>query len=302
MTLVAKLLRWYDRHGRDLPWRKTRDPYRILVSEIMLQQTQVDRVKGYYRSWLKTFPSWKELAKASNAAVLRAWSGLGYNRRALVMRDVARHVVKNGAPTTVDGWRAIKGIGSYTASAIMAFAYKEPTVPIDTNIRRVGNRLWRGVAYPTPKSDGALERTMTRDLIGVDRAYDVPQALFYLAAMHCTKVPDCSACPMRRVCPSAAKFLSGTVRTPKRMTKKANETRHYGKPHPDRIYRGRVLKTVQDASLVDEAAGLTIDALGTMIDPAFDRTHDRSWLVAMVRRLEKDGMVVLEKNRVSLVP
>ncbi len=170
MTLVTKLLRWYDRYGRDLPWRRTRDPYRILVSEVMLQQTQVERVRSFYKQWLKAFPSWRTLAVASNAEVLRAWSGLGYNRRALMLRDVAQSVICDGEPSTEEGWRAIKGIGPYTAAAIMAFAYKRATVPIDTNVRRVGNRLWRGVAYPSSKSDGGRSRRQSRATLSASNA------------------------------------------------------------------------------------------------------------------------------------
>ena len=302
MTLVARILRWYDRHGRDLPWRRTRDPYRILVSEVMLQQTQVERVKDFYKTWLKLFPAWRALAVASNADVLRAWSGLGYNRRALMLRDVARAVIKDGVPTTEEGWRAIKGIGPYTAAAIMAFAYKQATVPVDTNVRRVGNRLWRGVAHATPKGDGALKKVMVREIAGNRRAHDVPQALFDLATMHCTKVPLCSTCPMRSVCPSAERFLAGAIRTPKRTIAKANETRHHNKPFPDRIYRGRILKVVQERSMAIGTVGVTVDALGAVIDVAYDRAQDKRWVKAMVRRLERDGMVVFKKGRVRLVP
>ena len=95
MKPVGKLLRWYDRHGRKLPWRRTRNPYFILVSELMLQQTQVERVRLFYKTWIQTFPNWKTLAWASNGSALRAWAGLGYNRRAVMLRDAARHVVKH---------------------------------------------------------------------------------------------------------------------------------------------------------------------------------------------------------------
>ena len=101
MSPAEKLLRWYKKYGRDLPWRKTRDPYKILISEIMLQQTQVPRVLLFYKKWLTLFPSWKTLAKATNAEVIRAWAGLGYNRRALILRDIAKQVAHGGIPQTL---------------------------------------------------------------------------------------------------------------------------------------------------------------------------------------------------------
>ena len=119
----------------------------------MLQQTQVDRVVDFYKRWLKLFPTWKTLAGASNAQVIHAWAGLGYNRRALMLRDVARHVVEHGVPRTQEAWLAIKGIGPYTAAAVSAFAQKQRTLPIDTNIRRVLGRLLLGKPFTTLADD-----------------------------------------------------------------------------------------------------------------------------------------------------
>ena len=122
MRTAQKLIAWYDANGRDLPWHRSRDPYRILVSEIMLQQTQVPRVLLFYAGWLKRFPDWAALAKASNADVIRAWAGLGYNRRAIVLRDIARQILAQLATcdfrlATFD-WQRLKGIGPYTAAAL----------------------------------------------------------------------------------------------------------------------------------------------------------------------------------------
>ncbi|NBS41699.1 A/G-specific adenine glycosylase, partial [bacterium] len=200
------LLRWYDTHGRDLPWRKTRDPYRILVSEIMLQQTQVSRGLIFYERWLGQFPDWASLAVASNADVIRAWAGLGYNRRALMLRDIARKIVERGVPSTERDWRELKGIGPYTAAAISAFALKQRALPIDTNIRRVLGRLLFGVTYPQPTIDDKIRASIDAILPRRGRFYDVPQSLFDLATMQCAKVPTCATCPMRSVCPAAPKF------------------------------------------------------------------------------------------------
>jgi A/G-specific adenine glycosylase len=131
---------YYGRHGRDLPWRKTVDPYIVLVSEIMLQQTQVDRVLPKFKLFLQTFPTIQLFAKASPAAVLRVWSGLGYNRRALHLHKAAQQIVSDfygSVPSSYESLRRLPGIGPYTANAILAFAFNRPVLVIDTNIRRV---------------------------------------------------------------------------------------------------------------------------------------------------------------------
>ena len=295
LSIASRLLRWYDTHGRDLPWRKTRDPYRIMVSEIMLQQTQVSRGLIFYDRWLRQFPDWRALAKASNADVIKAWAGLGYNRRALMLRDIARSVVENGVPSTERGWHELKGIGPYTAAAISAFASRQRTLPIDTNIRRVLGRLLFGTTYPQPTIDDKIRANVDRVLPTRGRFYDVPQAIFDLATTHCTKVPTCASCPMRGVCPAASKFLSGRVRVPKQMVKKAVESRHRHKRFPDRIYRGRILK------LVRENGTVALDEIGPAVDAGYDQKHDREWVVSMVERMIADRLIRrFQDGRVSL--
>lgn len=288
MSLSAKLLRWYDRHGRDLPWRKSRDPYRILVSEIMLQQTQVSRGLVFYHRWLSAFPTWKSLAAASNAEVLKAWSGLGYNRRALMLRDIARQVVEHGVPKTRERWLALKGIGEYTASALAAFSLGERVLPIDTNIRRVLGRALFGLPFPTPKIDTRISQAGDRVLPSRGRFSDVPQALFDLATMVCKKKPECAVCPLRSECLAANTFLAGNIRTPKRSIPTARERRHRNKPHPDRIYRGRILKLLHT-----HPRGVAFSALGPAIDPSYASALDRAWLLSMLKRMQKDGMLSL---------
>ena len=220
-SISRRLLRWYDRHGRDLPWRKTHDPYKILVSEVMLQQTQVPRMLLFYKKWLQQFPNWKALAGASNAEVVRAWSGLGYNRRALMLRDVARVVAESGVPRSEEDWKKIKGIGPYTAAAVSLFAQNQATLPLDTNVRRVLGRVLLGKPYPQPKNY-SLIRANKRIVFGdAKRQADVVQALFDLAAMVCKKRPLCAVCPLRRECKAAPKFLAGKVTIPTRSVKKA---------------------------------------------------------------------------------
>ncbi len=294
MTPAQKLLRWYDRHGRKLPWRNTRDPYKILVSEIMLQQTQVPRVLLFYKRWLKQFPNWRTLGKASNADVIRAWAGLGYNRRALILRDVARAISKQGVPHSKVEWRALKGIGPYTAAALAAFSLHERTMPIDTNIRRVLARFELGIPYVFhDRSD--RHYSGSRLLPKRGRFYDIPQALFDLATLICKKVPDCAVCPLRRECEAAPKFLSGRVHLPKQMIKKPPESRHRDKKYPDRIYRGRILKIVREFP-----EGTFLSHMGQKCVEAFNPRLDQEWLFAMVDRLIHDGLITRRGNRLTL--
>jgi A/G-specific adenine glycosylase len=295
VSITAKLLRWYKTHGRDLPWRKTRDPYRILVSEMMLQQTQVPRVMLFYTKWLMRFPSWKSLALASNADVIRAWAGLGYNRRALALRDIAQQVRKLGTENSEQGWRKFKGIGPYTAAAIAIFSVHEKTFPIDTIIRRVAGRLVLGKPYPQPKDDQRIRPLATRYMLVGQRYWDIPQALFDLGTAICKKVPECGVCPIRAECKAAPKFLSGRVKTPKAMIKKAKETKHRDKPFPDRIYRGRILRVVREAK-----HPVAIARLGLAVDPSFIHAKDARWMRDMIRRLEQDGMLKRKGQTVAL--
>jgi A/G-specific adenine glycosylase len=170
------LLAWYSRNGRELPWRGTRDPYAILVSEVMLQQTQVERVIPRYESWLARWPTVEALAAARAADVIVAWQGLGYNRRAVNLHRAACHVAANGWP---DDLTELPGVGPYTAAAVGNFAFGRAVLPIDVNIRRVQERT--GVQF-----DAACA-----------------QALFDLGATIClARIPRCELCPLADGCPS----------------------------------------------------------------------------------------------------
>ena len=170
------LLRWFVRHGRDLPWRQTRDPYAILVSEVMLQQTQVTRVAPRYLDWLDRWPTVEALADASPADVIRAWQGLGYNRRGLNLHRAARAVAERGWPEDLT---ELPGVGPYTAAALRNQAFGEDVLPVDTNVRRV------------------VERT------GATFTAAATQALFDLGATVClARVPRCDVCPLGDACPS----------------------------------------------------------------------------------------------------
>src|SRR5499427_9332608 len=141
----AALLEWYARQARDLPWRRTRDPYAILVAEVMLQQTQVDRVIPKWHAWLERFPGLADLAAATRADAIRAWQGLGYNLRAVRLHSIARQVMDEYGgelPRSVEGLLTLDGVGRYTAGAVACFAYEQPVSMVDTNVRRVLSRVF----------------------------------------------------------------------------------------------------------------------------------------------------------------
>ena len=195
----ARLLAWYVVEGRaTLPWRHTRDPYAVLVSEIMLQQTQVERVLPKYAEFLARFPSFERLAAAQVAEAIQTWRGLGYNMRAVRLWRVARQVVEEHGgrlPGTVEGLMALAGIGRYTAGAIACFAFGLPVATVDTNIRRVLWRVFRGIE-PARWPEGVAARhealALAEWALPPDRAYDWQQALMDLGATVCgSRRPAC---------------------------------------------------------------------------------------------------------------
>ncbi len=189
------LLDWYHRHQRELPWRHTRDPYRILVSEVMCQQTQAERVIPRYNRFLRRFPDVASLATAAPAEVLEEWSGLGYNRRAIHLHRAARKVVHEGWPCTVEGLRRLPGVGPYTAAAVACFAFGEVVPAVDTNTRRVLSR-WSG----TPLAGAPLAEAATEELDREEPA-GWNQAIMDLGASLCTaQAPACTQCPVTRWC------------------------------------------------------------------------------------------------------
>jgi len=172
----SQLLAWFSQNGRPLPWRKTRDPYAILVSEVMLQQTQVERVVPRWERWLARWPTVDALAAAEPADVIREWQGLGYNRRALNLHRAAQHVAAHGWP---DDLTELPGVGRYTADAVACFAFGRDVLPVDVNVRRI------------------QERTAH------DFSPAAAQALMDLGATVClARIPRCEVCPLADACPS----------------------------------------------------------------------------------------------------
>ena len=202
----ARLLSWYRRHGRTLPWRTTADPYHILVSEIMLQQTQVDRVLPKYHEWLGKYPTFEALAAAPEQDVTATWYPLGYNIRPKRLHAIARESVeKYGGqlPSDEETLLSFKGIGEYTVGAIRSFAFRERAAILDTNVARVLFRVF--VAKGEPKSH-AMKRhlwAISEALVPIREVFDFNQALMDLGAMVCSaRNPKCLVCPMAKSCRS----------------------------------------------------------------------------------------------------
>ncbi len=201
-----RLLNWYRRHGRDLPWRKTTDPYHILVSEIMLQQTQVDRVLPKYTEWLEKYPSLEALAAASEAEVAETWYPLGYNIRPQRLQTIARESVSRYGgrlPADEETLRSFKGIGAYTAGAIRSFAFRERAAILDTNVARVLFRVFVGRGDPKSHAMTRHLWTLSDTLVPTRDVFDFNQALMDFGAMVCVaRRPKCLICPITKGCRS----------------------------------------------------------------------------------------------------
>jgi A/G-specific adenine glycosylase len=201
-----RLRAWYRRHARDLPWRRTRDPYQVLVSELMLQQTQVARVIDFWPAFLAAFPTLHDVAAASAARIERQWEGLGYYARARNLHRLARQVVRESdglLPSEPAALRALPGIGAYTAGAVASFAYERRAALVDTNVARVLQRVFAPSLHPKRPRDLAhlwriAEATMPRTGAAV---WVQNQALMELGALVCTaRVAHCGRCPVRPMC------------------------------------------------------------------------------------------------------
>ncbi len=226
-NLRKSLLSWYDQAGRELPWRVcagSPDPYRVWLSEVMLQQTTAAAVAPRYLDFLARWPSVGALAAAPRDAVLAAWAGLGYYARARNLHAAAQVLAAGGFPATEEGWRALPGVGPYTAAAIAAIACGQPANAVDGNVERVMARL-HGVEAPLPGAKGEL-RALAAALVTADRPGDWPQALMDLGATVCTpRTPNCGACPWNGFCAARA---AGAPETYPRKAAKVERPQRYG--------------------------------------------------------------------------
>jgi A/G-specific adenine glycosylase len=302
-----RLPSWYAAEQRELPWRTTNDPYAILVSEMMLQQTQVDRVLPKYQQFLATFPTLAALAAAPTADVISAWVPLGYNMRAVRLQSIARQVIAEydgHIPDSIEGLLKLKGIGRYTAGAIACFAYSKQVATVDTNIRRVLHRIFLGLEYPAPKLNNSQVLTLAEQVLPPGEAYNWNQALMDLGATICSaNNPQCTRCPVQENCKAFAElgqyslFPTGDILP--QLRKVAEKKAGYQTlpfTSTNRYFRGRIIDLLRT---VPAGQRMTLDTLGPKIKPGFG-VDDLSWLQKIVTGLAKDGLLDYASDGVRL--
>ncbi len=293
------LLPWYQRHGRaHLPWRASRDPYKIIVSEVMLAQTQVERVLGKFETFVRLFPTLESLARASTADVLRAWRGLGYNSRALRLKALARQVIEQYGgviPRDAGALRRLPGIGSYTVAAIRAFAYDLDDAALDTNVRRIVHRVFWGVEIPAPVSQRQLNQQAAR-LMPAGRGHDWNSALMDLGSSVCTaRAPKCLICPLAGVCAAAPIDASELDAARRRLAAKMPPLRRVPFKHTTRFLRGRIIDRLREL-----AAGEKVSLLDLQSDLSSNSTKLWHEVEKTVQALQKDGLLKREADGVAL--
>ncbi len=275
------LRRWYRPRGASYPWRRTRDPYAILVSEIMLQQTQASRVVPAYRAFVRRFPTVRALARAPRRAVILAWEGLGYNRRAVWLSEAARAIVRDHGgviPERVDALRALPGVGPYTAAAVASIAFERPIAVVDTNVRRVVARVHLGVdGHDAPEAavwawaEAWLDRT---DPVTWN------QAVMDLGREVCRPTPRCDACPLAPGCRFRLRGVAPARRP-------GSQGRFHGSSRQLRGAIVRALRTHPTLSIprLAEESGSSLERVRTAVEALVD-----------------DGLVVFERGRARLAP
>lgn len=259
-----KILTWWFAHRRDLPWRRTHDPYRIMVSEVMLQQTQVSRVLPKYKGFLRVFPTVVDLAKATPAHVLRVWKGMGYNRRALYLHHAAKIIVEqyqSQFPVSEQQLSKLPGLGTYTARAILVFAYKQEVPLVDTNIRKIITHFF---FHDVRQKESVIE-TVAQQLLPKGKSWQWHQALMDYGALAMTN-----------------------IQIPMTNWKKQ-------KPFKDsnRYYRGRIIDQLREGDIVQKS--LLKELGGKYAKPA-------AFFQSILRGLEADGLITRQKTGIITLP
>ncbi|HEX9775576.1 MAG TPA: A/G-specific adenine glycosylase [Actinomycetota bacterium] len=277
----ARVLDWFDSHGRPFPWRENRDPYRTLVAEVMLQQTQTGRVGPSYESFLKSFPTVRSLAHAPAMEVIRAWRGLGYNKRAVNLQQAAQVIeaVHGGeVPDDPAALRTLPGVGEYTANAVACFAFDRQVPVVDVNVERVLARAALGKEPGEAPKDAI--RDAARAWLPAGQADRWNQALMDVGAMICRiDAPLCAKCPLKTVCRAKAGGRPG-ARAPAKKAEPFEGSR--------RQKRGGIVDALRDAA----SDGISLRALGDALHPSRE-DRDLMWLVELLHGLEADGLVEL---------
>jgi A/G-specific adenine glycosylase len=286
-------------HGRThLPWRTTRDPYRVIVSEFMLQQTQVERVIPLYAAFLDAFPDIAALAAAPAGDVVRMWRGLGYNSRAVRLHALAQTVVREYGgtlPREREALLALPGIGPYTASALRAFAFDLDDVALDTNIRRIVHRTALGVEHPPLAGDRELD-ALARASLPAREAHDWNSAMMDVGATICTsRAPKCLLCPLRESCAAAPIDAADLAARAQRHTKRSPQEA-IPFERTTRFLRGRVVDSLRD---LPAGETLHVDALVASLADVVpgDRLAE---IPTVAAALERDGLVIASHGELRL--
>jgi A/G-specific adenine glycosylase len=299
-VIQRRVLQWYRRHGRAaLPWRIVRDPYRTVVSEFMLAQTQVERVAPKFESFVSRFPGFAALARASAADVLREWKGLGYNSRAVRLRRLAQSVVERHdgvLPSERAQLRALPGIGAYTAAAIRAFAFDIDDAPIDTNVRRVVNRLFFGLEYPRAAPPLEVD-ARARRLAPAGRAHDWNSAMMDLGAIICTaRAPKCLLCPLRSECAASPVDAAALERLRAAVVRRRSPQNSIPFERTSRYARGRILDRLRD---LPPGRRISLLDLHHSIGQAIPERSVEE-VRQLVDALARDGLVTRDGTNVAL--
>lgn len=306
----SELWDWFSVHKRTLPWRDLREKnidhkaYLILVSEVMLQQTQVSRVIILYKKFIQTFPTIKALSQATNTEILIAWRGLGYNNRALRLRDTARAIVSQGGrfPRERVDLQALPGIGHYTAGAIRNFAFGIPTPCLDVNIRRIIHRFFIGPENPDgtwPSSDRdmlPLAEKILHQAIAIKKgsSADFFAALMDFGSLVCTKNNPKWHLMNKRM-QSVCKAYGKEIKRTKKVIKKEPGRMMAGRFVPNRIFRGKIVEALRDAK-----SGLTLEDLGSTAVADWSMEDHREWLEFLITGLKKDRMIDVKRSKFVL--
>ncbi len=300
------LLDWYSTSQRDLPWRKNPAPYHVLISEIMLQQTQVPRVIEKFQEFITLFPTIQDLAKASKAEIIRSWSGLGYNRRALLLHAFAQEVVekyRGVIPDSVEILRTLPGIGPYTAGALASFAYNKPEPAIDVNVRRISMRFFRGKdqGLPMGKREEQELYRLIKSVIPEGKSAAFHNALMDFGSVVCTRdAPSCSQCPLQKNCHFFPLYSTKKEKSLFVMEKKEEKgVFEKGRFIPNRIFRGRMVELVRK----NEGNEIEIRELGKSVKKDYVE-KDEKWLLELCTQLQNEGLISLlrtkERIKISL--
>ncbi|MBI2146756.1 A/G-specific adenine glycosylase [Candidatus Woesearchaeota archaeon] len=290
---AATILNWYASNKRALPWRSNPTPYHVLISEIMLQQTQVPRVIEKFKEFITLFPTLQHLAHASKAEVIHAWSGLGYNRRALLLHQFAKVVVAKHQgiiPKTVAELQHLPGIGPYTTGAILSFAYNLPAPAVDVNVRRMYQRYFNGLDQGLPMGVAEEKKlyALVKSTIPDHKSREFHNALMDFGSLLCTRdTPRCGNCPLQQSCKFFPRFRKNKTNALFQSEKrKESGVKENGRFIPNRIFRGKIVEFVRR----NDGKTVALPVLGKAIKQDYS-SPERTWLLQLCTKLQHEGLI-----------